>query len=199
MADFKQIKETVAIDKVAHMLGLTMKKSGPQLRSACPTCKNGGDRALAITVDRGSYYCFAERKGGDCIALACHILGITPRDAGEQIAKHFGLDSSSTTPPAPQKEAATPPARGMAALEDLDPLAPEVEALGISPSTADILGIGYRDRGVLGAGVYLPLRTADGTLVGYMRVNLDDELPFRFPPNLEDRAEGKVVPLRRKA
>src|SRR5438552_13579589 len=113
MADFQMIKERVPIDKVTHMLGLSMKKSGAQLRSPCPACKSGGDRALAITVERGSYYCFAERKGGDCIALACHVLGISPRDAGERIASHFGLDSSSTAP-APKTETATPRARGMA-------------------------------------------------------------------------------------
>src|SRR5438105_3102300 len=92
--DFAALKEQVSIDKVVTMLGLEMKKSGAQIRSACPACRSGGDRALAITVDRGSYYCFAERKGGDCIALAAHVLGIQPREAAERIARHYGLDTA---------------------------------------------------------------------------------------------------------
>jgi hypothetical protein len=54
--DFTDLKERVAIDKVVQLLGLQMTKSGAQLRSACPACKSGGDRALAVTVQRGSYY-----------------------------------------------------------------------------------------------------------------------------------------------
>lgn len=191
MADFKRIKEEVSIENVLKMLNLQMKRSGAQLRSECPACRNGGPRALAVTVDRGSYYCFSDKKGGDCIALVSHVLGISARDAGEKIAQYFNIDSSPTAP-SPKPEAAMKP------LDDLDPTAAEVESLGITPTAADALGIGYRTRGTLGAGVYIPLRSEEGTLVGYMRVNLEDENPFRFPTNLEDRATGNVVKLERR-
>src|SRR6266853_4208118 len=179
MADFKKIKESVSIEKVAHMLGLTMKKTGAQLRSPCPACKSGGDRALAITAERGSYYCFAERKGGDCIALTCHVLGISPRDAGERIASHFGLNSSSTAP-APKTETATPREGGMAELEYLDPLAEQVEALGITPTVADQVGIGYADRGTMRGCVLFPIRLPTGELIGYCGIALDKDPPFAF-------------------
>lgn len=205
MADFKHIKERVSIDKVAHMLGLTLRKSGAQMRGACPNCKSGGDRALAITVERGSYYCFAERKGGDCIALTGHILGITPRDAGVHIAKHFGLDSSSTAPsPRPAQASASSrqdaqASAGMQPLDYLDPLHEAVEALGITPVTADLVGIGHAPKGTMAGRVLIPIRLPTGELIGYCGIKLHDEVQFKFPENLQDRAEGKVVPLRRKA
>jgi hypothetical protein len=90
------------------------------------------------------------------------------------------------------------PTSGMKPLHDLDPLHEMVEAAGISPAAADALGIGFRTRGTLGAGVYIPLRTDDGTLVGYMRLNLEADDQFRFPENLEDRATGNVVKLERR-
>src|SRR5437879_5879828 len=91
--DFAELKQRFSISQVVQMLGLTMRKSGAQLRSQCPACK-GTDRALAVTTERGSYYCFDERKGGDQIALCAHVLGISARQAAEHIAKHFGLDTA---------------------------------------------------------------------------------------------------------
>lgn len=192
MVDFARLKTQVTILQVIQMLGLVMKKSGAQVRSQCPACKKG-DRSLAVTVEKGAFYCFDEKKGGDIIALVAHVLGMDQKAAAEHIASHFGLDTSRTTP-APTTTAA----RGMPALEDLDPLHEAVEALGITPSAADALGIGHRGRGTLGAGVYIPLRTEEGALVGYMRVNLEEAEPFRFPTNLEDRATGNVVKLERR-
>ena len=78
--DFKVVKETVSAEKAVQLLGLVMRKHGDQLRSACPACKSGGDRALTVNLNKNAYYCFAEGKGGDVIALAAHVRGDTPRD-----------------------------------------------------------------------------------------------------------------------
>ena len=50
------------------MLGIKLKKSGPQLRGQCPICKDNSDRAFVITPAKGLYYCFGKcGKGGDAI------------------------------------------------------------------------------------------------------------------------------------
>src|SRR5690242_13090303 len=107
--DFQQLKEQVAIGQVAQMLGLKLTTKGNQSRGPCPACKSGGDRALAVNAD-GRWYCFAAKKGGDCISLVAHILGKSQRDAAEQIANHFRFagtgnagtgNSASGTVPAP--------------------------------------------------------------------------------------------------
>lgn len=203
--EFEDLKAKVPIEKVVQMLGLTMKRKPADLRSPCPTCRSGGDNALSVTTTgkyANTFTCWAIKKPtrGDCIGLAAHILNLDNQQAAEKIAKHFGFDSASTAPsPRPDKETGTPSAKGMPALDDLDPFHEDLEALGISPATANALGIGHRDKGTLGAGVHIPLRDDQGVLVGYMRVNLDDPVPFKFPTNLEDRATGKVIPMRRKA
>lgn len=199
--DFDDIKRAVRIERVAEMLGLQMRKEPASLRCKCPV--HGGDkRSLAISQHRGgAFYCTPSNGKGDCIELVCHIRGIKHREAAELIAKHFGLDTSSTAPaPRPELEEETaPPTAGMQPLDYLDPFHESVEELGITPMTADKVGIGYADKGTMKNRVLIPIRLEDGTLIGYCGIKLDDELPFKFPENLQDRAEGKVVPMRRKA
>ena len=96
--DFAALKEAHPIDEVARALGLQMRGNSHQLRGECPACKQGGARALAINLDRGVYYCFAEGKGGDQIALAAHVRGTSPREAAELIADKLGNPSVNTAP-----------------------------------------------------------------------------------------------------
>jgi DNA primase len=58
--DFAEIKQRVSIEEVVSRLGLKVTKRGHQLRAACPACKQGGDRALAITPQKSLFYCFAD-------------------------------------------------------------------------------------------------------------------------------------------
>lgn len=198
MAEFDKVKDAVSIEQAAQMLGLQLKKEPTGLRCECPV-HAGGNRTLAITPTRALFFCFPSKKGGSCIDLVAHVREVATHEAANMLAKHFGLDSSRTSPQArAEKETATPPARGMAALDYLDPLAEQVEALGITPAVADQVGIGFASRGTMTGRVLFPIRMPDGTLIGYCGIALDADPPFLFPSNLEERAEGKVVQLRRK-
>src|SRR5437879_6337739 len=86
--DFAALKEAVSIAQCVQMLGLKM-AGKDQLRSGCPSCRAGGDRALAVNLTKGSFYCFAKGSGGDCIGLVAHIRGIGQREAAQEIAEHF--------------------------------------------------------------------------------------------------------------
>jgi DNA primase len=81
--DFVALKEKVSIAQCVTMLGLRMKGSD-QLRSPCPQCQSGGDRALAVNIAKGSFYCFAQGKGGDQIALVAHIRDVGQREAAQE-------------------------------------------------------------------------------------------------------------------
>ena len=195
--DFDDLKARVSIDKVVQMLGLTMRKSSAQIRCQCPACK-GDDRSLAVTVEKNSYYCFQERKGGDQIALAAHVLGVDQRKAAEKIASHFGLTASPSTAPAPSSRPEQPRSGGMKELEYLDPLHEAVEALGISPTTADLVGIGFANKGTMSGRVLLPIRMPTGELIGYCGIAMGKTPEYLFPDNLEERATNVVTLDRRK-
>lgn len=201
--DFADLKARIKIEQVAQMLGLKTHLEKGQPRSSCPACGvDDRNRKLAMNTTKQSYFCFNEEKGGDCIQLAAHVLGIEVRQAAEQIARHFGLVTTPTVP-SPNKAGSAPgPAperRGeLQELDYLDPTADEVAALGISPATADELGIGLAPKGTMAGRVCIPMRLPDGTLVGYCGVSLEKDPPFKFDKTLDERVDN-VVQLKRGA
>ena len=68
--DFEQLKEEVSFEQVLVMLELEMNPSGQQLRGCCPVHKGTNRRDFVITPEKGLWYCFSCRKGGDMINLA---------------------------------------------------------------------------------------------------------------------------------
>jgi hypothetical protein len=76
--DYAAIKAAYAFERAVRYLGLAVERSGEQLRGACPTCKTGGPRGLAITPGKG-FYCFGAKKGGDVISLVAHIMASARR------------------------------------------------------------------------------------------------------------------------
>ena len=82
--DFIELKQRVNIEQAANMLGIKVKRSGPQLRGTCPICKSGGDRAFVITPAKSLYYCFGKcGKGGDAITMAANVRNCSLREAAE--------------------------------------------------------------------------------------------------------------------
>ena len=171
--DFEAIKAEHPIEEVAERLGLTLKPSGKQRRGKCPVCAGGGDRNLVITPEKGVYYCFADGKGGDAIALVAHINGIGVKEAATWIA---GDTPNRETVPKEKKGSE----RGFKPLDYLEPEHEAVAAVGFEPDDAAALGIGYAPRGVLRGTVALPLRNADGSIAGYIGIT-----EAKLPPKWE--------------
>jgi len=82
MIDYAELKSKVSIQQVCHLLGLHTIEHGAQLRSPCPACKSGGERAIVITPEKGLFYCFAGTKGGDVLSFVAHIRGCSIKEAG---------------------------------------------------------------------------------------------------------------------
>lgn len=178
--DFLAVKQAVSMEQAVAKLGLTVVKSSNQLRGACPSCKQGGERALAITPSKQLFYCFADQKGGDQIALAAHILGLDTKSAAEWLV---GTSTSEQVPDhrtVNSKDRANSPSQpGMTELDYLAPEHEAVAAVGFDEATARALGIGYANRGIMRGTVAVPIRLPDGSLVGYIGI-IEARLPTRF-------------------
>lgn len=172
--DFAEIKASNPIEDVALRLGLNLNKNGKALRGKCPVCESSGDRNLAITPDKGVYYCFTDGKGGDVIALVAHVKGIGVKEAATW------LHGAETTKEKTKGGAgASEPSGGFKALDYLDPKHDAVVALGLEPDDAERIGAGYAPRGVLRGTVAFPIRDTSGKLLGYIGAQ-DVKLPPKW-------------------
>lgn len=156
--DFQAIKDEIPIEDAVKRLGLDLTKKNNQLRGECPTCKEGGDRALCVTPSKNAFYCFGGKSGGDVIELVAHIQGCGAKEAAQFLM--------GSVPKEKKKEAE----RGFKPLDYLDPDHEAVTAVGFDPEDAKSLGVGYAPRGVLRGTVAVPVRLEDGTLAGYLGV-----------------------------
>jgi CHC2 zinc finger len=179
--DFAELKSRTTVMQTAQMLALTLKPSGNQQRGPCPVCNTGGDRALVITPERGLFYCFPAKTGGDLIKLVAHIKGCSQNEAAQLIQSHVG----GTVQPVPARNAGTVPytsptapqnqKAGLNPLPYLEPEHAAVQALGISPATAAAFGSGYAGKGVLRGRYAVPVHGKDGTLLAYVGIAVSKE------------------------
>lgn len=184
--DFNAIKSAAAIDTVLRTLSVPkLVQHGDQFRAPCPTCKTGGDRALVVTVSKRSFYCFANKRGGDCIALVAHVRGMSQRDAAMYIVQRLQLGNlvdkgerrapSSSSPEPTGRGAASPVFRAMEPLLYLDAHHESVAALGITSETAEHFKAGYAGRGTLRGRFCVPIHAIDGMLIAYVGIATSDE------------------------
>lgn len=195
--DFAALKEAVSFETAIELLDLQLKRSGNQWRGPCTTCNSGGDRALVVTLGKG-FFCFGDKKGGDQIALAAHVLNLGAKEAAHELATRAGLVTSTSTVPSNRSRERKPPESGrdnetqkLAPLTYLEPESEAVIALGLDPEFCKRHGLGYAPRGVVRGSVAIPFRDEHGTLLGYFGVQ---ELTY-IPPDFQTN----VVPLHKRA
>jgi hypothetical protein len=195
---FSALKDAVKMEDVVNWLGLKLKlEKGTTLRGACPACT--GDRTLAVTPSHvradgsiGSYFCHAEKKGGDMIALVAHVHGIARQDeAAQMIAEHFGYQAS----PKPAVKPAKPPEKHENGFDPeayaarLDPANEALQALGVSPETYKTFKAGFASTGVHRGKLALPLHDRTGKLIGHFGRSLKGESPLLTFVNGQNPAE----------
>ncbi len=179
--DFAELKSRATIMDAAQLLGLKLKPSGNQQRGPCPACNSGGDRALVITPERGLFYCFPAKVGGDLIRLVAHVKSCSQTEAAQLIQSRVG--GTVTTVPARARgtvphSSSTTPQNQKAGLNPLPYLEAEhasVQALGISPATAQAFGSGYAGKGVLRGRYAVPVHGKDGALLAYVGIAVSKE------------------------
>jgi hypothetical protein len=181
--DFVELKSRTTIMQAAELLKLTLKPSGNQQRGSCPVCNTGGDRALVITPERGLFYCFPAKTGGDLIKLVAHVMGCSQNEAAQIIQSQIGGTVPTVTVPAHGRgtvshSSSTPPQKEKAGLNPLPYLEPEhpaIQALGISPATAKDFSSGYAGKGVLRGRYAVPLHGKDGIILAYVGIAVSNE------------------------
>lgn len=169
--DFKSIRDTVDIIRVAEWLGIKLTKRfmGEQMRAECPM-NGGGKRALVITPSINRYYCFANecREGGDAVQLTAKVLKIPLRDAALKLQAQF-LNGTYRQDFSSQEK--------LAKVEEK--LAYEhdcVQALGFSPEQARALGIGYMAGGTMPKRLLVPIRNREGDTLGFIGLSPDADI-----------------------
>jgi DNA primase len=197
LADFATIKASITIAQVLDMLGITgLTATGDTLRSACPICKEGNNRAFVVTPARNIFYCFSEKKGGSIIDLVARFKRITEAEAGRQIAQHFGLNGAST---GAGKPAATAPAASEGPQErkpagfdpreyqrSLDPSHTALKDCGVPEATIRDFDGGYCTKGLNRGRLTLPIHDADGAILAFMGLALKGEQPdIQFPKDFK--------------
>jgi DNA primase len=186
--DFQQVKNDFSIEKVVELLGLdvTKQKNG-QLRGCCPIHDGNDPRGFVITPAKSLFYCFKGCGGGDQLALIARVRKCSPKEAAEWLVGDVG--GTSTARPEPSSGTVQEPFQALTYLE-ADHEA--VTAAGLEPEIAELIGAGYAPRGTMKGTVAVPVRLADGTLIGYLGIT------ECLTPQKWHLPTQKVVPLRPK-
>ncbi len=197
MADFAQIKAAVSIAQVLDMLAITgLTPNGDTLRSPCPICKEGNNRAFVVTPARNIFYCFSEKKGGSVIDLVARFKRISEAEAGRQIAAHFGLNGATAgagkaadKPSAQQEPVPQSKAAGFDPREyqrSLDPTHAALKDFGIPEATIRDFDGGYCAKGLNRGRLALPVHDEKGSTLGFMGLALKGEQPeIIYPKGFE--------------
>jgi hypothetical protein len=145
--DFADVKARCSIEQAAKFLGLQCTEERAQLRAPCPACGNGGPRAIVITPAKNLFHCFPSKAGGDQIALVSHVKGVSQKDAAALLLSH---STPSTVQDGKVPSTGTgPPHDHFPPLDYLGFDHVVVESLGLDPSVAEALGIGYAPKGMM--------------------------------------------------
>ncbi|RZV59502.1 MAG: hypothetical protein EX270_01630 [Pseudomonadales bacterium] len=174
--DFDEIKQRVSINQVVQWLDIRLEEVGDQLRGCCPIHKGTNNRDFVVTPDKGLFYCFKCKEGGDLIKLYANVKFIDQKSAAAEILKR--IDIGKTARPKGREQASnsaksSDSKRGNGKLPPLKPLDyllsehNNVQALGISQDTAETFGAGFATKGVMRGYIAIPVHDREGTLVAY--------------------------------
>jgi hypothetical protein len=183
--DFAEVKQQVSIERAAEMLGIKLKRSGPQMRGPCPICNEGGDRAFAVTPAKGLYYCFGKcGKGGDAITLAARVRNCSLREAAEFLAGKGGISTTPSKADGSRNDSPQPPQeKGLRPLDYLQASHEAVQALGVSAETCAHFGAGYAPKGIMRGRLAIPIHDHGGALLAYCGRAVKEESPTLIFPN----------------
>ena len=96
MTVFELVRQEVTAEDVARLYGLKFGRNG---RAVCPW--HDDHHPDLRFYENGTCFCFACHAGGDAVALAAQILGLTPKEAAERLRSDFHLDQPISNRPDP--------------------------------------------------------------------------------------------------
>jgi len=170
--DFKIVKEKVPITEVLRHYNLLdgMRPKSNQLVGRCPL-KEGTSESFTVNREKNVWFCFSCKRGGDVLDLVAAKERVPLQQAGELVAKWFGITGDIEQKAAPVVIARNEPL-GFE-LKSLNATHPALRPLDISAETLIQFGAGYAQAGLLRGRLAIPIHNLDGVLVAYAGVAID--------------------------
>ena len=193
--DFKALRRDLDFEQVLRHYGVELNiratDKGRQHSGPCPlkTCKSGrtAKKVFSASLDRGIWQCFFCKEHGNVLDLVVLLEGLD-RSKGEDVRKaakiateRFIKQGAKPTiqPEEPSKIEESkgadipPPAKTLVnepldfTLQSLDGSHEWFGQNGINEKTVEHFGLGFCNRGWLKGRIAIPLRRADGKVIGY--------------------------------
>ncbi len=206
--DFKELRSALSFEAVLRDHGVEPKLKDGQHLGYCPLPGHDGKRkspSFSANMERKIFHCFGCGAKGNVLDFVALMQRADPKDGRELKRIAVGLREKYGAGGGERKKAAvaeTPEAAQMELptvvnpeldfkLQGLDPRHAYLTGRKFTESTASHFGIGYCGRGFLAGRIAIPLRDAQGRLVGYAGRVVDDsaiseENPrYRFPAGRE--------------
>lgn len=89
MIDFAKLRQEIPIADILIWRGYKFTRSGKTLRAQCQLCNHKSKRAFVVTSDKGLWFCFNCREGGDGIEYIALVERISKVEAAHLIRNHF--------------------------------------------------------------------------------------------------------------
>jgi DNA primase len=202
--NFRELREQLDFREVLVHYGVKINaRNHTQHTGKCPLPNHPGVRkagSFSANLDKGIFRCFGCGAQGNVLEFAALMENLDPKLAGNVrkaaliLADRYRIESP---PPKrqPQQQKPKVPVSGKPivnapldfTLKNLDPQHPWLREKGLSAETINHFGLGYASRGFLAGRIAIPLKDAQGQLVGYAGMEMDeskvtDEHPrFAFP------------------
>jgi DNA primase len=207
--DFRLIKELVSMQMVLEHYGINgLRKSGNELRGACPIHKNEGSRTFQVNINKNVFQCFSCKARGNVLDFVAAIEGCSIRDAALKLQAWFGVGESKPAPTPAQKppvQRADVPSEEAAGHGPINPpLGFQLRldsgheygtSRGLNRETLEHFGAGFCvSKGTFSGRFVIPLHNEAGELVGYAgRAVGNVEPKYLFPRGAKGFRKSHLV------
>lgn len=209
--DFKELRAKLQFENVLRHYGVEIRAKGEQHMGFCPLPKHSGKRntpSFSANLERGIFHCFGCQAKGNILDFAVLMEGKNPGDGRDLRTVALMLRDKFCAPDgksvaakaAPKVEKADGDQRELplvanAALDfelkGLDPAHPYLAGRGFEKDTVAHFGLGFCARGYHAGRIAIPLRDAEGKLIGYAGRIVDDS-------KIDDKTPRYLLPASRE-
>ena len=95
--DFRIIKETVTMQMVLDHYGITLKKSGHELRGKCPIHRGSNNKHCTVNVSKNVFKCFFAQcdAHGNVLDFVAAMEQCSVREAAVKLRDWFGIEDAT--------------------------------------------------------------------------------------------------------
>ena len=195
--DFRLVKQRVSMQMVLnhyHINGL--RKTGDELRGACPIHKGEGTRTFQVNVNKNAFQCFSCKAHGNVLDFVASLESCTVREAALKLQSWFLAGESGSYPERASQKMEDTTGEGKPA-EDINPpltfqLRVDAEheygvSRGVRRETLQYFAAGLcLSKGTFSGRFVIPLHNEQGELVGYAGRSIDNREPKYLFPSAEN-------------